>query len=81
MHHDCCLVLTVQLIVQARQNQELKTDLAEINHIRYGLLNVDEWTYQVTTILSIKIVEFKLTPDSREKVLQNLENILYMHDR
>jgi len=70
-------VLTVQLIVQARQNQKLKTDLAEINHIRYGLLNVDEWTDQVTTILSIKIVEFQLTPDSREKLLHNLENILY----
>jgi hypothetical protein len=70
-------VLTVQLIVQARQNQKLKTDLAEINHIQYGLLNVDEWTDQVTTILSIKIVEFKLTPESREKLVHNVENILY----
>ena len=70
-------VLTVQLMVQARQNQKLKTDLAEINHIRYGLLNVDEWTDQVTTILTIKIVEFELTPESREKLLHNLENILY----
>jgi hypothetical protein len=71
------LVLTIQLISQARQNQVLKTDLAEINHIRYGLLNVDEWTDQVTTILSIKIIEYKLTPDSREKLLHNVENILY----
>jgi len=70
-------VLTVQLIVQARQNQKLKTDLAEINHIRYGLLNVDDWSDQVTTILTIKIVEFKLTPENREKLLHNLENILY----
>ena len=38
------MVFTVQYIVLARQNQKLKTDLAEINHIRYGLLNVDEWT-------------------------------------
>ncbi len=71
------LVLTIQLISQARQNQVLKTDLAEINHIRYGLLNVDEWTDQVTTILSIKIIEYQLTPDSREKLLHNVENILY----
>lgn len=70
-------VLTVQLISQAKQNQQLKTDLAEINHIRYGLLNVDEWTDQVTTILSLKIVEYKLTPESREKLLHNLESILY----
>jgi hypothetical protein len=70
-------VLTIQLISQARQNQRLKTDLAEINHIRYGLLNVDEWTDQVTAILSIKILEFKLTPESREKLVHNLETILY----
>ncbi len=72
------MVLTMQLISHARQLQVLKTDLAEINHIRYGLLNTDEWAYQMSTILSIKIVEFKLTPESREKVLQNLESILNM---
>jgi len=72
------LVLTMQLISHARQLQVLKTDLAEVNHIRYGLLNADEWAYQMATILSIKIVEFKLTPESREKVLQNLESILNM---
>ena len=71
------MVLTVQYISLARQNQALKTDLAELNHIRYGLLNVDEWTDQLSTILSIKILEFKLTPESREKVVQNLENRLY----
>ncbi len=70
------LVLTMQLISQARQLQVLKTELAEVNHIRYGLLNTDEWAYQLATILSIKIVEFKLTPDNREVVIQNLEGIL-----
>jgi len=70
------LVLTMQLITQARQLQVLKTELAEVNHIRYGLLNTDEWAYQMAAILSIKIVEFKLTPQSRETVLQNLEGIL-----
>ena len=71
-------VLTIQLIFQARQNQELKTDLAEINHMRYGMLNADEWTDQVVTILSIKIVEFEMTPENTEKLLHNMENILYM---
>jgi len=71
------VVLTIQYISLARQNQQLKTDLAEINHIRYGLLNADEWSDQLSTILSIKLMEFKLTPENREKVLQNLENILY----
>jgi len=71
------VVLTIQYISLARQNQQLKTDLAEINHIRYGLLNADEWSNQLSTILSFKVLEFKLTPESREKVVRNLENILY----
>jgi hypothetical protein len=70
------MVLTMQLISHARQLQVLKTELAEVNHIRYGLLNTDEWAYQLATILSMKIVEFKLTPDNREVVIQNLEGIL-----
>jgi len=72
------MVLTVQYISLARQNQALKTDLAELNHIRYGLLNADEWTDQLSTILSIRILEFKLSPEGRIKVVQNLENILYV---
>jgi len=70
------LVLTMQLITQARQLQVLKTELAEVNHIRYGLLNTDEWAYQLANIISIKIVEFKLTPEGQERVLENLEGIL-----
>ena len=71
------MVLSIQYISLARQNQTLKTDLAEINHIRYGLLNADDWSDQLSTILSIKILEFKLTPESREKVVENLEFMLY----
>jgi hypothetical protein len=71
------MVLTIQYISLARQNQTLKTDLAEINHIRYGLLNADEWTGQLANILTIKILEFKLTPESRDKVVENLEYMLY----
>ena len=71
------MVLSIQYISLARQNQILKTELAEINHIRYGLLNADNWGDQLATILSIKILEFSLSPDEREKVLENLENMFY----
>lgn len=72
------VVLTVQMIVHARENQEVKTDLAEVNHIRYGLLNVDEWSYRVSAILSEKILDFKLTPENRDQLQDNLEAILHM---
>ena len=69
-------VLTIQMIVLARQNQEIKTDLAEVNHIRYGLLNVDEWSLRVSVILSQEIMEFKLSPENREKFQANLEALM-----
>ncbi|MEN8203678.1 MAG: paraquat-inducible protein A [Bacteroidota bacterium] len=72
------VLLTVHMIVQARQNQEIKTDLAEVNHIRYGLLNVDEWSFRVSAILSEKILDFKLTPENRDQLQENLESILHM---
>lgn len=69
-------LLTVQMIVLARQNQEIKTDLAEVNHIRYGLLNVDEWSLRVSVILSQEIMEFKLSPENRDKFQANLEALM-----
>lgn len=69
-------VLTIQMIVLARHNQEIKSDLAEVNHIRYGLLNVDEWSLRVSVILSQEIMEFKLSPENREKFQTNLEALM-----
>jgi hypothetical protein len=70
------IVLTVQMIQQARENQEMKIDLAEINHIRYGLLNADEWAERVSLIIGKKIVDFDLSPGNRDELRKSLEVIL-----
>ncbi len=70
-------VLTSQMIILAKENQELKIDLAEINHARYGLLNADEWREQVSLILSKKIIEMDLSPENRIELEQSLETIMY----
>ena len=69
--------LTTRMIVLAKENQELKTDLAEINHVRYGLLNADEWKDQVSVILGKKIVEMDLAPENRAELQHSLEIIMY----
>jgi hypothetical protein len=71
------VVLALQVISKAKQHQELKIDLAEINHIRYGLLNVDEWAEQVAFILTEKINEFEVTPENREQLETSVSNVLY----
>jgi hypothetical protein len=71
------IVLTVQIILMAKQHQKVKIDLSEINHIRYGLLNVDEWAEQVAYILTEKINEFEVTPENREQLETSVSNVLY----
>jgi len=70
-------VITTQMIILAKENQELKIDLAEINHARYGLLNADEWREQVSLILSKKIIEMDLSPENRIELEQSMETIMY----
>ena len=71
------VVLTIQLISLARVNQEAKIDMAEMNHIRYGLLNADVWREQVTLIMSKKIIEFDLSPENRGELQRSLEIIMH----
>ncbi len=71
------VILTIQVIILARQNQMLKIDLAEINHIRYGLLNVSEWSDRIAVVTTAKINEFEITPENREQFQKSLENVLY----
>ena len=71
------VLFTVQVIQLAKQNQELKMDLSEINHIRYGLLNVDEWAEQVAFILTERINDFEVTPENQVQLETSVSNILY----
>lgn len=70
--------LTVRSVLHARQVQELMIDRSEIKHVKYGLLNLDEWGGKVSVILEKKINEFEITPDNSQAILKNIENILYM---
>ena len=71
------IVLSVQVILMAKQHQKVRIDLSEINHIRYGMLNVDEWAEQVAFILTEKINEFEVTPENREQLETSVSNVLY----
>ena len=71
------IILTVQVILMAKQHQKVKIDLSEINHIRYGMLNVDEWAGQLAYILTEKINEFEVTPENREQLEASVSNVLY----
>lgn len=71
------LFLSGRLIYLAKHNQEYRIDQAEINSIRYGLLNADEWKFYLADIISQKINEFELTPENQEQLQGQVENLLY----
>jgi hypothetical protein len=47
--------LTWSTIGELAARRELRTDLAEIGHVRYGLLNADRWVEKLTPILETRI--------------------------
>ena len=65
------------MINSAKGNQQYKNDLAEISHIRYGLLDADQWRDRLMLIIGKKITEFDLSPENREELQISLENIMY----
>ena len=53
-----------------------ETDLAEINDVKYGLLDANNWVDQVSAILERRIDEFELTDRNRPVIKRNVERVL-----
>lgn len=70
-------VMVVQIIILSRENQALRADLSQVNHIKYNLLNVETWAIQLKEILEKKIMEFELTPENEQDLMSGLQDILY----
>ncbi len=69
-------LLAFQLSVDLRRLQSLQTDLAELQDVRYGLLNAELWVDQIADILAHKIDTFEVTDANRPLVKRNIEIVL-----
>lgn len=69
------VVLCQQIITNSIANQHNKNDYAELNHVKYGLLSIDEWKRQVTVILAEEINKLYLS-SANEKVLRRHIEVL-----
>ena len=70
------LALTVHLIIDLNRVKALKTDLGEINHVRYGLLDADQWLGRIAAVLERRINGFELTESNRPQIKQAVEQVL-----
>ncbi len=69
--------LTVQIYQQSRINQTFKIDYAELNNVKYGLLNAHEWKRKVSNIIALKIEEFDITEGNRGAIRQHIQRAMY----
>jgi hypothetical protein len=59
------------------QRRELRTELAEISHVRYGLLNADRWRNILVPILNARIDALDLRAQDRASLRPTVEKALY----
>jgi hypothetical protein len=57
-------------------NRQRRIDLAEIRHIRYGLLNANVWADRLAPIFSKKIAEFDLTQADKDALRPSIEKMV-----
>ena len=69
-------VIGYRLIVVLDEQKAMSTDLAEMDDVRYGLLNPNIWVEHITFILQKKIREFDLNPKNRAAIKSSLNRML-----
>ncbi len=67
------MLLSAQMISDLRRIQTLGTDLAELQDVRYGLLNAEVWVDRLAELLAHKIDTFELTDENRPALKRNIE--------
>ena len=65
-----------QIISNSISNQKNKTDYAELNHVKYGLLSVDEWKRKITAILTAEINKMDLSRTNERDLRKHVEVLL-----
>ncbi len=76
------IVSTSLTIGELASRRRLRVDLAEISHVRYGLLNANRWVEKIVPVLSAKIDTFDLrniNPDALRKNIAAMLDKLIVH--
>lgn len=68
--------LATQLVVTLREQQRMSQDLAELDDVKYGLLDPNAWVEHLSGILEKKINEFELEPDNRAAIKLSMNRML-----
>ncbi|MFA5858469.1 MAG: paraquat-inducible protein A [Elusimicrobiota bacterium] len=70
------VILCHQIISTSISNQKNNNDYAELNHIKYGLLSVEEWKRQISVIIVEKINNLDLSRTNEQELRKHIEVML-----
>jgi len=70
------IILCQQIISNSLANQNNKNDYAELNHVKYGLLSMDEWKRHMAAILTAEINQMYLSRANERKLKKHIEVLL-----
>jgi hypothetical protein len=70
------VIVCRQIISNSIFNQKNKDDYAELNHVKYGLFNVEEWKRQITVILAEEIDKLYLSKTDERELRKHIEVLL-----
>ena len=70
------VVLCQQIISNSISNQNNKNDYAELNHVKYGLLSIEEWKRQIAAILVEEVNKMYLSKANEQKLRKHIEVLL-----
>jgi hypothetical protein len=70
-------VFTWRTIDGLSSRRTLRTELAEISHVRYGLLSADRWVEKIVPVLDAKIDTLDLKDANQANLRLTVENALY----
>ncbi len=65
-----------QITIRSMDQQVRKYDNANINHMKYGLFNVNSWKVKLTNILVSEIQNFEIDKNNKEKLKEHVETQL-----
>lgn len=71
------IVFTRMTIDGLEARRKMRTELAEISHVRYGLLNANQWVERLVPILDARIDELDLKNANRASLRPMVQNALY----
>lgn len=70
-------LLTAEVYRQEARVRQFDADRVVLEHISYGLFNIDEWKVIVAEVIARKIDDFEVTDANRDDVRKKTEDVLH----